>query len=214
MSGKEPAIVTGDKESVDTWRQALIEAEDTKQTKLKALLRRQQCRGCWCCFFIILFSFCMGFFLYQQPNIHWTDFKANVTGSDDDYLPYAYEMHLRYNNPNYYPVTFEKFDIKLRGFDEANSDFESIGVTSVPEVTCAARSLCYEQPRFKPEKKNQANYFVNLTLGTCCTEEGAHMVATGSCKSTNGLSLWNVFVGQNFYWKCSYEESLDCDSDA
>lgn len=214
MSGKEPEIATGDEESADTFQKALIEAEETRQTKLEALLRRQQCRGCWCCFFIIIFSFSMGFFLFQQPNIHWTDFKANVTSSDDDYLSYAYEMHLRYNNPNYYPVTFEKFGITMLQFDEANTDFQHIGTTWVPELTCAARSLCYQRPRFKPENANQSAYFHTLTLGTCCTEEGAHMVATGSCKSTNGLSLWNVFVGQNFYWKCSYEESLNCDADA
>lgn len=38
MSGKEPAIVTGDKESLDTWRQALIEVEKPTWSYLRLYL--------------------------------------------------------------------------------------------------------------------------------------------------------------------------------
>lgn len=215
---------------VDDLNVALLKAEEERKKKLHSVLRRQQCRGCYFCVFVFSAAMLLGFFVFRQTEIKWKDFTVSNDTSTDDSFSSQYEMHLRYNNPNYYTVTFKAFEITLLAESASASNFRNIGGSSVPEVTCEARSVCYITSVYDPdigaedEEEEEANVknFKDLVLKKCWqsnvygdNEDGAYMVATGSSTSTNGVSIWNAFVGNSFYWRCACKYGLpDGDDDA
>lgn len=170
--------------------------------KKREAMKRRQMKNIACCLFFVGVILTISFCVFRQPKLKWTDYEYDSTTGN-------YTMTVRYTNLNWYPIDFGDLDITLisRGAVNNPQSGQTVAKGKINDFTCDARkstmwgNKCYKTTYMNTEPYQAA--YDSLVEDRCSVNYGGSWLqATGSARSTNGPSTFNVQLTDSYYYIC------------